>query len=190
MAKEEEEAVYSEIDEPVDNSQPIAIQPFQLDQTEKEEEAPLQKVFLDQLKIQVEDIFMPLATAMKHRRQAPDQVFKKYDADRSSQMSVKEMTPIVQEFLAFELTEYEKNMILSTIKKDYRASEIKKQAFLKLLERKAKRSYNTEKAHSSFAKIVQGLSDVQGAFDNIFNRRPELLYRQNHVCLRNFKLIV
>lgn len=120
---------------------------------------------------------MPLATAMKHARQAPDRVFKKYDADRSSQMSVKEMTPIVREFLGFELTEYEKSMVLATLKKDYGASEIKKQAFLKLLERKAKRAYNSEKAQSSYDKLVRGLSDVPGAFENLFSGRPDLLYR-------------
>lgn len=63
---------------------------------------------------------------MKHKRQKPDQVFKKYDADKSSQMSVKEMVPIVKEFLAFNLTEYEKNIIKDSIKKDFHASEIKK----------------------------------------------------------------
>ena len=50
--KQEEEEIYSDIEEQV-NEQPIAINPFQLDQTEKEEEPALQKVFLDQLKIQL-----------------------------------------------------------------------------------------------------------------------------------------
>lgn len=41
LEKEDAEEIYSDVEEQVDDSEPIAINPYQLDQTEKEEEAPL-----------------------------------------------------------------------------------------------------------------------------------------------------
>lgn len=103
---------------------------------------------------------------------------------------MKELAPLIHGFLDFELTEYEKQMVLATMKKEFHASEIGKQAFVKLLEKDVRRRYDLEKAEASFETIVEALSDVDGAFESIFNKYENLLYRQSSVCLRNFKIIL
>ena len=63
----------------------------------------MEKVAPFDLEVQVHDIFWPLDTAISRQRQT-DKVFKKYDTDGSQRISVKEMAPLVKDFLAFELT--------------------------------------------------------------------------------------
>ena len=81
-------------------------------------------------------------------------------------------------------------MILEVSKETYRASQLGKEQFRKLLTTRPKRTYNSGKAQKSYNKIVEGLAGVPGAFENIFSKYPSFLHKENSICLRNFKILM
>lgn len=80
----------------------------------------VQKRLIEQIKIQVEDIIVPLATALKEAGQTPEKVFKAFDADGNAMMSADELQPILKQYLGLQLTDSELLLMKQAFKERYK----------------------------------------------------------------------
>ena len=88
---------------------------------------------------------------------------------------------LVSDYLGFEISEFEKDLIVKEFKDLFKASQIKKQAFFKLLETKVVRKYDADKARATFKKIRLGMKEDEKSY-------KKDIFRDKNICLRNFKV--
>ena len=94
---------------------------------------------------------------------------------------------MLKDLLKFSLTAAEKKFIVEEFKKAFKATELRKLQFTKLVETKYKRTYNGERAVASVGKLAQGLGDK---FSSLFSNSPDKIHNGTSVCLRNFKVVI
>lgn len=57
-----------------------------------------------------------------------------------------------------------------------------------MVEAKAVRKFNIDRAEEAYEKLTRGLSSA--AFEQLFKNNSELVYQNTQVCLRSFKVIL